>query len=526
MGGKEAAEFIASRILKGHTAKGDIYAPSQCDERDLVALKREAAKKFGLSEYPKNSEILAAIPEGKRTKEIILLLRKRPMRTLSGVTPVALMVRPEGSCRWKCIYCPFTGKAPKSYTGEEPAALRARQSGFDAGEQVRTRLRHFSETGHPTDKCEAIVMGGTFLGMGRGYKRGFIKSMYEGFNCSASRTLGEAKKKNEKAKHRVVGLTVETRPDLCGKGEIREMLGYGATRVELGVQHPSERIYKLVGRGHGVKEVVEATALLKDSAFKVGYHLMPGLPGSDGKKDVGMVKKIFSDSRFRPDMLKIYPTLVMPGTELYGMWERGEYEPYSSEKAAEVIAEMYRHIPPYVRVMRVMRDIPSPEIGAGVRKSNLRELVERELRERGIKGEEIRGREIKGVRFPGGEAELKKIEYKASGGKEVFLSYEWEGKLIGFLRLRIPHMPFMEEIAKDAGLVRELHVYGQEERVGGRGKSQHRSFGTKLLSEAERIASEGFGCRKMVVISGVGAREYYYKFGYTGEGPYVSKKLK
>lgn len=508
--GRKAALFIARQILEGRG--------------DLEALKREAAKKYKLSEFPKNSEVMAAIPKAKRTKEIVLLLRKRPMRTLSGVTPVALMVRPEGSCKWNCIYCPFTGKAPKSYTGEEPAALRARQGGFGPERQVRLRLGHFAETGHPTDKCEAIVMGGTFLAMPHGYKREFILGMYEGFNRSKSRSIAEAKKKNEKAKHRVIGLTIETRPDICGKKEIDEMLGYGATRVELGVQNPSDRIYRLVNRGHGVEEVVHSTALLKDSAFKVCYHLMPGLPGSDGKKDIAMVKKVFGRQEFRPDMLKIYPTLVMPGTGLHGMWRRGEYEPYSSEKAGKVIAEMYRHIPEYVRVMRVMRDIPAPEIGAGASRSNLREIIEKELGPEGAR--DIRSREIGAEKFPAEEAKLVRRDYRASGGKEVFLSYEWEGKLIGFMRLRIPHRPFRKEIAGHSALVRELHVYGQEESIGkGRGKSQHRSFGAKLLAEAECVAREEFDCRKMVIISGVGARGYYYKFGYCPDGPYVSRKL-
>jgi len=447
------------------------------------------------------------------------------MRTLSGVTPVAIMVRPEGSCTWSCIYCPYTGNAPKSYTGEEPAALRARQSKFDPAVQVRTRLRHFRETGHPVSKCELILMGGSFLQMPEPYKRSFVKSAYDAFNGKKSASLASAKKLNETAKSRVVGFTIETRPDLCGKKQIDEILQYGATRVELGVQNPDDRIYKKINRGHGVKEVETATSLLKDSAFKVCYHIMPGLPGSDEKKDILMFRKLFSDSRFKPDMLKIYPTLVIPGTKLYEMWKEGKYEPYSAEKAACVSSRAYRYIPPYVRVMRIQRDIPLPLIGAGVEKSNLRELVEREVKKAGIPQMEIRAREIREGKISPEDAELSCMKYNAGGGEEFFLSYESQKRLIGFVRLRIPKNPFRKEITRNTALIRELHVYGSEAPVGKEGKAQHRNFGTLLLEEAERIAKEDYDSRKMLIISGAGVRPYYFSKGYAGDGPYVSRKL-
>ncbi|MEW5995979.1 MAG: tRNA uridine(34) 5-carboxymethylaminomethyl modification radical SAM/GNAT enzyme Elp3 [Candidatus Micrarchaeota archaeon] len=506
-----AVGYIISELLSGR--------------RDLERIKMEAARRFPLASFPRNSEILSSFPKGKLTRELLSVLKKRPMRTLSGVTPVAVMVRPEGSCRWSCIYCPFTGKAPRSYTGEEPAALRARQSGFDPAVQVRTRLRHFRETGHPTGKCELILMGGTFLSMPESYKRPFVKSVYDAFNGRKSPSLPAAKRLNENAHSRVVGFTLETRPDMCGKREIDEMLGYGATRVELGVQHPDDRIYRTINRGHAVKDVEVATALLKDSAFKVCYHMMPGLPGSDERKDIRMFKMLFSDPRFRPDMLKIYPTLVIPGTKLYEIWKRGEYEPYSSEKAARVISQAYKYIPPYVRVMRIQRDIPLPLIGAGVEKSNLRELVEREIRKECIPQKEMRAREIKEALFPAEEAELKSMEYEASGGEEFFLSYEFSDKLIGFARLRIPGNPFRKEITGKTALIRELHVYGSETPLGKEGNAQHRNFGTLLLREAERIAGEDFSCRKMVVISGTGVKPYYFSRGYRRDGPYVSRQL-
>ncbi|MEM4272583.1 MAG: tRNA uridine(34) 5-carboxymethylaminomethyl modification radical SAM/GNAT enzyme Elp3, partial [Candidatus Bilamarchaeaceae archaeon] len=364
-----AAAYAARLLLRGR--------------RDLEQIKLETALKFRLGRFLRNSEILAALPEGIPL-ELKKLLQKRPSRTYSGVTPVALMVRPEGSCRYSCIYCPFTGKAAKSYTGEEPAALRARQHGFDARAQVEGRLRHFQEIGHPTDKCEAILMGGTFLHMPLSYKRAFVKGMYEGFNGRPSRTVEEAKKINERAPRRVIGLTIETRPDVCGKNEISEMLGYGVTRVELGVQHPDDRIYRLIHRGHTVKDVENATSLLKDSAFKVCYHLMPGLPGSSPRKDIAMLKRVFQSPSFRPDMLKIYPTLVLEGTSLHRLVEEGRYSPYSTEEAAEVISEFYRYIPKWARVMRIQRDIPRGLISRGVGNSNLREIVEAEIARKGM----------------------------------------------------------------------------------------------------------------------------------------------
>lgn len=508
---KAAALYAARLLLKGR--------------KDLEAVKLESALKFNLDCFLRNSDIFAALPKNSQEK-LRRLLQKRPSRTASGVTPVALMIRPEGSCKYSCIYCPFTGKAAKSYTGQEPAALRARQYKFDARAQVEGRLKHFLEIGHPTDKCEAILMGGTFLNMPPKYKNAFVKKMYDGFNGKPSKTLEAAKKLNERARHRVIGLTIETRPDVCGKKQIDEMLGYGATRVELGVQHPDDKIYKLIHRGHTVKDVENATSLLKDSAFKVCYHLMPGLPGSSPKKDIEMLKNVFSDRRFKPDMLKIYPTLVLENTPLFEMVKSGEYSPYSAEKAAEVISEFYRHIPNWVRVMRIQRDIPRNLISAGVEKSNLRELVDAEILRKGIISREIRAREIWGSEFPQKEAELMREDYEASGGKEIFLSYEWKNKMVGFIRLRIPCSPFRKEIGENTALVRELHIYGSEAPIGsGSKEAQHRLFGSLLLKEAERIAKDEFGKEEMIIISGVGAREYYYRKGYSPKGPYVYKKI-
>ena len=520
MGEREKAiEGIIQKLLAG--------------ERKLDRIKADAAKRHRLKDMVRNSEILSRLEAmdtelgtGHRNR-FLSMLRKRPMRTLSGVTPIAVMVRPEGSCLYSCIYCP-TGIGAKSYTGYEPAALRARQENFDPCRQVANRLAHYTECGHPTDKCEIIVMGGTFLQMPDEYKQQFIKGIFDGLNGKAGTGLMQAKLDNENARHRAVGLTIETRPDVCGKKEIGEMLEYGATRVELGVQHPDDAIYITINRGHAVRDVVSATALLKDSAFKVCYHIMPGLPGSDMGRDILMVKKLFSDPCFQPDMLKIYPTLVMPGTGLEKMMDGGGYRPYSSEESAEVISEFFRHIPCYARVMRIMRDIPAQYIGSGATKSNLRELVDKKIREKGIRAKEIRSREVGllGKGFVQESFEINRTGYGASGGKEIFLSMEnRDGLIAGFLRLRIPHAPFRMEITQSTSLVRELHVYGSEAGIGLEGAVQHKGIGAALLDSAERISKEEFGSEKIIVISGIVAKEYYRKLGYSDDGPYMSKAL-
>ncbi len=507
---ERTVEYIIGQILEGR--------------RDIHKIKREAALKFSAGMI-RNSEILDK-GKGRLPKEVLATLRKKPVRTGSGVTPLAIMIKPDGSCKHNCIYCPFTGKAARSYTGNEPAAMRAVQAGFEPDMQVKSRLKQYAEMGHPTDKCEIIIMGGTFLEMPEEYKKDFIKRTYDALNGSESADLEEAVARNERAEHRAVGLTVETRPDVCGKKEIDEMLSYGATRVELGVQHPDDEIYARVNRGHGVEDVVKSTELLKNAGFKVLYHIMPGITGANPEKDIGMVKKLFFDERFRPDMLKIYPTLVIEGTELHAMMERGEYKPYTSEEAADVIAEFFRYIPKYVRVMRIQRDIPANLIFSGVRKSNLRELVHSRIKEKGIEPHEIKWREV-GLKDRNlDEFSVKRLDYRASGGDEIFLSYEnSEGLLAGFVRLRINGMESCRSEIDDCALIRELHIYGAETEIGGEGPVQHRGIGKLLLENAEKIAKEEFDRKKMIVISGVGAREYYYRHGYKKEGRYVSRKL-
>jgi elongator complex protein 3 len=506
---ERAIKEIISLLLKG---------------MDVDSAKRTISKKYHLPRSPKNYEILAYADEKTKAK-LLPILKKRPRRTLSGVTPIAIMIKPKGSCKHACIYCPSSTLAPKSYTGYEPAALRARRCNFNPYLQVKSRIKQYEINGHPTEKCELIIMGGTFLEQEKQYKEWFVKKAYDAFNEEESKNLEEAKLKNETAKHRVVALTIETRPDVCGHEQINEMLRYGTTRVELGVQSIYNDVLRDVKRGHEVEESIKATSLLKDSCFKVCYHIMLALPKSNPKRDLCMIKEMFSNQAFMPDMLKIYPTLVIEGTELYKRMEKGEYVPYDVETLVELLINIYKTIPPFVRIMRIMRDIPATKIKEGVKKSNLRELVENALKNENIG--EIRFREVKD-KAKKERLKLEKYEYKASGGKEIFLSYVGEETkaLYGFIRLRFPSNPFRKEIDESTALIRELRVYGGEVLINKREEQavQHKGIGTSLLRLAEETAKEE-GYKKIIINSGVGVKQYYLKRGYKRVGPYVGKSL-
>ncbi len=473
------------------------------------------------------------------------LSMKKPTRALSGVTVIAVMTHPL-PCPFNCAYCPGGPgwNAPKSYFGNEPALRRARRNGFHPYRQVHERLRQYTYLGHKPSKIEVIVMGGTFLATPRRYQEWFITMIYEALNRFPDPEpprrwdLTSAQLRNEKAKYRCVGLTIETRPDYGYEEHADIMLSYGATRVELGVQSIYDDVLKRVNRGHGVRETIKSTRILKDAGFKIVYHIMLGLPGSDPDRDVEMIKEIFENPDFRPDMLKIYPTEVVVGTKLYEWWKKGLYKPYDDETAIETICRMYKYIPKYVRVMRIRRDIPAQEVAAGTKKANLREYVEKKCIEEGIPIREIRFREVgrqayKFGRYPDPRyIEITRTTYEASRGIEEFLAVEDTRNdiIIGFLRMRIPsseaHRP---EIDEHTAIIRELHVYGLQLPVGEKGDSwQHRGWGSRLLLEAERIAVEEYDARKMIIISGVGVRDYYRRFGYYRpvNSPYMHKNLR
>jgi len=452
-------------------------------------------------------------------------------RTISGVTPVAVMTAPMG-CPGDCVYCPGDPSAPRSYTIGSPAVVRARGCSYEAKRQVEVRLRTLEEMGHATDKVELIVMGGTFLACPIEYQYQFIRDCFDGLNGEESSSLKEAKQINETAAHRCVGLCIETRPDWCGPREIDRMLEFGATRVELGVQTLDDEVYKLVRRGHKVEDVIGATRILKDHGFKVYYHWMPGLPGSNPEHDLELSRRLFSEQEFRPDGLKLYPTLVVEGSELERWYRADRYQPYPSDELVRLVVNIKSLVPRYMRIPRVMRDIPSRFIVAGCTDSNLREMVKRRMREQAIGCRCIRCREY-GHRLRDGwmigEPELKRMDYEASGGKEIFLSFEDEGEtLFGLLRMRLWFRPSAEHMEADSAVIRELHVFGPEVplRLRNAAAAQHKGIGKALLGEAERIARDEFHAQRMVVLSGVGAREYYRsEFGYSLQGWYMVKEF-
>ncbi len=454
---------------------------------------------------------------------------RKPTKTISGVTPLAVMVKPRKCDHGTCLYCPSID-TPQSYVPDSPVVLRAAALKYDSYKQVKARLKAFKVMGHPTDKVELIIMGGTFLSYPLGYQNKFITGCYNAFNNSKV-DLEKSKKLNEKAKHRCVALCIETRPDVCGKEEINRMLNFGATRCEIGVQIPDDRIYKKIKRGHTVKDVLEATRLLKDFGFKTGYHMMVNLPGSNVKHDFEMFKKIFEDSDFKPDQIKIYPTQVIKGAKLVKLYEGGKYKTYSEKELIELILKIKRIVPEHCRIMRVMREIPFSYLVSGTKRIDLRNILFNELVKRKIECKCIRCREV-GFRLLRGEkvkkdVKTKRKEYEASKGKEIFISAENSDKILfGICRLRIPSQILRKEFTGKTILLRELHVYGPQVDIGKleKKKWQHKGIGRKLMEEAGEVAKEE-GCNKIAVISGVGVRDYYRSLGYKLEGAYMVKKI-
>ena len=455
-------------------------------------------------------------------------------RTISGVTPLAVMTRPL-SCPGQCLYCPTYSDAPQSYTPESPAVLRAKTCDYDARQQVELRLRIFEEMGHPTDKIEMIIMGGTFLAHPVDYQYRFIKDCYDGLNGAVSATLEEAKRLNETAGHRCTGLCIETRPDWCGQEEIDRMLEFGATRVELGVQTLSDEVYQLVRRGHKVEDVVRATALLREHGFKVYYHWMPGLPGSTPQTDLELSRMLWENDSFKPDGLKLYPTMVVEGTELEKWYREGRYQPYDDETMINLTIGIKSAVPRYVRISRVLRDIPSKFIVAGL-KNSLRDIVRERMKQDAVECRCIRCREYGHRARAGweiGEPRLVRMDYDASGGKEIFLSFEDEQEtLFGLLRMRIQSKPVPklgQALNGYSALIRELHVFGPEVPITEQREeaAQHKGLGKALLGEAEHIARDEFQAGQVIVLSGTGAKEYYRnEFGYNSLGDYMVKPLR
>ena len=503
---------------------------------DLRQAKRQLAKQYRTTIIA-NSVILKKLREVYRTKKaergkkreknrglegLIRLLRKREIRTLSGIAPLTVLTKPY-PCPGRCIYCPAPKGMPKSYIATEPAAQRAFRLKFDPYKQVKARIKAYEDNGHSADKIELIVLGGTWSFYPKRYQEWFIKRCFEGAINRPAKSLAEAQKRNEKAKHRIIGLSLETRPDYVNVEELWRMRQLGCTHVQIGVQTLHQDILDLIKRDDTLENIARATALLRDFGFKITYHLMPGLPGSTPQKDLAVFKKVFSDPRFQPDMLKIYPCVVTKNSILYQWYKKGKYKPYSDRVLTNLIIRIKKVIPPYVRINRLIRDFPGPEIVAGNLVTNLRQI----LHEQGVECQCIRCREARKALVKEKDIKLVKRVYRAGQGTEYFISFESKDKkkLYAFVRLRLPEGRADRVFEEKTALIRELHTYGELIPVGSKRKAvQHIGLGKRLMQEVEKLARKK-GYKKIAVIAGIGVREYYRKMGYKLEKTYMVKNI-
>ncbi len=542
--------------------------------KDATNIKIRLSRKYGLKKIPSNIEVF--LNSSERELKGLKLVTK-PTRTLSGVATISIMTAPAKCPHGKCTFCPGGigsrfGDVPQSYTGKEPATMRAIRNNFDAYLQVFSRLEQYSVLGQAFDKIELIIQGGTFPSMDKDYQDSFAADAYRAMNDfskeffangrlnlrkfkaffelpghyrdeerlmsvkkkilllknKAKATLEAEQKRNENAKIRCIGLTVETKPDWGFLKEGNQLLKLGCTRVELGVQSVYDLPLKLTNRGHDVTDTIKSIRTLKDLGLKINAHCMLGLPGVEREKEAEGLRQLFSNPCFKPDMLKIYPLLVMEGTPIYSQWKKGQYKPITTEEAAEIIAEAKRFFPKWVRIMRINRDIPSYVASAGIDRTNLRQYVRQIQEEKNIECNCIRCREA-GRNLKMGKIEITATEYEASSGTEFFIAAEdlKNNVLLGFCRLRFPSQQLRKEITAATAIVRELHIYASAVAVGEKASNeqvQHRGYGRTLMQKAEEIARKR-GKKKMLVLSGIGAREYYKKLGYKREGVYMGKRL-
>jgi len=531
-----ACKEIAKRICVG-------------DESNLTIIPtilRQVSSEFHLKHLPRRHDFLKYLPENCSWRNTLKL---RPIKTASGVTVVTVMAMPHPCPQGRCIYCPggVEFNTPLSYVGSEPATKIAQAHSYDPFEQITTKLNTLEINGHDTGKIELIIIGGTFPFMEEKYQQDFVKACYDGLNSDlkpkCSSTLQEAMSANETSKHKCVGLTIETKPDYCKRSHIETMLHLGVTRVEIGVQSLRNEVFRSTNRGHSIDDVIESFKTARNAGLKIVAHMMPGLPGSSPKKDLEDLHQLLYDPRYKPDMLKIYPTLVLRNTGLHKLHCNGQFTPYTDEEMVKILVDLKKRIPPWIRIMRIQREIEAKDIVAGPKEGNLRQIALERLSTEGYRCKCIRCREIglrrKG-RFDEHSAKLTRLDYTAAGGQEIFLSYETDdgSALLGFLRLRKVVGSFDSELysyvcddnhTQVVAVVRELHVYGQMLNVGRKANNhswQHRGLGRLLMAEAEQIAKFEFGVDALSVISAVGTKKYYEKLGYNRHGHYVTKLLK
>ena len=542
MGHSEDLNSETIRLIAREIIEYLIKNPDFSREK-ITNLKGRIGKKYKHPKVIKNATILHFASEEEKSI-ITELLKRRTVRSLSGISAIAIMTKPL-PCPGKCIFCPGQNSQPgekvaQSYTGREPSAMRSIHNNYDPYKQVQSRIIDLEAIGHKVDKISLILQGGTFLSSPIDYQEEFIKGAYEGVIGDKVNSLEAAKKLAENSKRRLIGLTIETRPDYCTESYVDMMLNYGATRVEIGIQTVLDDVYKKVNRGHTTQDSIDAIRIAKDAGLKINAHMMPNLPGSNYSKDLEMFDVLFSSPDYRPDMLKIYPCVVIKGTILYDWWKEGEFTPYSLDELIELISNVKQKIPSYVRIQRIMRDIPAFLIEAGCKKSNLRQLIHKRLEEHNSKCNCIRCREYGIAKKSKNSDEnvfedvkLYRHDYEASNGQETFLSYEnkKEDYLVAYLRLRKPseyaHRPELND--GKTMIVREVKVVGElvpkDKKPRSNTQLQHRGFGKLLMKNAEKIALEDLDAKKLAVISGIGVRTWFYGLGYTLDGCYVSKTL-
>jgi len=561
MEAKEFCKILANKIIEDKIT----------DVNKILILRNKLSHEYKQKDLPSLIQILLSLNENER-KKLLKTVKIKPTRTASGVTPIAIMTKPIPCPHGKCTYCPGGlnsqfGNVPQSYTGGEPATMRAIRNNYDPYLQIFNRLEHYILLGHPIDKIELIVMGGTFPSFNKEYQEEFIKYSFKAMNdfsklffnkkgefnyikfkdffelpsidfkdksrtekiqkkllkLKGSCTLKKEQTKNETSKIRCIALCIETKPDWGLLEQGNQLLKLGCTRIELGVQSVYEDVIKKVHRGHTIKDTINSIRILKDLGFKISAHYMPGLPLTNKERDIKGMKELFSNPDYKPDMLKIYPTMVSKGTLLYEEYKKGDYKPLNAKEAAEIISEFKRTVPEYCRIQRIQRDVPTKQWEAGVEFTNFRQYM---FQNHKINCRCIRCREPRNKDISWNDVRLKTLEYEASKGKEFFISAEdtKNDLIIGFIRMRFPSESLRKEITKNSAIIRELHVYGTATAIGEEGSVQHKGWGKKLLKEAEKIAKQNKK-NKMIIISGIGVREYYYHLSYKKQGPYVVKSL-
>jgi elongator complex protein 3 len=483
------------------------------------------------------------VADGELCQDARLLerIRLKPMRTLSGVTTVTVLTKPY-PCPGKCIFCPTDVRMPKSYLPDEPGAMRGLEHDFDPYAQVRSRLEALQAVGHPTDKVELLILGGTWSSYRREYQAWFVKRCFDAMNTSRSQNgggaengetctpgeLAEVQTINESAPHRNVGLVIETRPDEISPDEIRWLRQLGVTKVQMGAQSLDDHILELNKRGHSVEQTRQAVSLLRAAGFKVVLHWMPNLLGATPESDRADFARLWDG--LCPDEIKIYPNQLLANAELYQVWQRGEFKPYTTQELIDLIADIKPGIPRYCRVNRVIRDIPSTNVVAGNRRTSLRQDVQREMKRRNTRCQCVRCREVRGKAINAEAMRFNDLVYAADKAEEHFLTYDTpDDKLAGFVRLSLPSPTAPDTGLADlqgAALIREIHVYGQSLAVGAekQGAAQHSGLGTQLLEKAEEIA-RAHGFRRMAVISAVGTRGYYLERGFARGDYYLVRDL-